>query len=56
MTRKYKVADGVEILNGAPVPESRIVELEPEEALHDLAHGRIAPVKGDKGGSGDGGN
>lgn len=53
---KYKVVEGVEIVNGKPVPKNRIVELEPVEALFDLAHDRIMPVKGEKGGSGDGGN
>lgn len=56
MARKYKVAEGVETVNGSPVPGNRLVELEPEQALYDLAHGRITPARGEKGGSGDGGN
>ena len=39
--KTYTVADGVEWINGAPVPESREVDLSEAEALYDLALGRI---------------
>lgn len=39
----YTVADGVDWVNGARVPESREVTLTDQEARFDLEQGRIAP-------------
>lgn len=39
----YAVADGVDWVNGARVPESREVKLSKAEARFDLEQGRITP-------------
>ena len=51
--RTYRVAEGVDWVNGARVPASRKVELPPAEALFDLGLGRIAPIAGQSGAGGD---
>ncbi|WEK04562.1 MAG: hypothetical protein P0Y65_20700 [Candidatus Devosia phytovorans] len=38
----YLVADGVEWVDGKPVPANRRMSLTDAEALYDLAQGRIA--------------
>lgn len=43
-TKDFRVKDGVEAVDGRPVPESRIVTLTPEAARYDLDTGKIEPV------------
>ncbi|MEP3049418.1 MAG: hypothetical protein ABJL55_16340 [Roseibium sp.] len=45
MTKKsYEVAERISVVNGAPVPDDRIVKLTDKEAMFDLANGRISPI------------
>ncbi|MCB1462137.1 MAG: hypothetical protein KDJ90_06855 [Nitratireductor sp.] len=44
--KPYRVADGVEWINGAKVPADSIVRLNDAEALYDKSLGRIAAVEG----------
>ena len=48
-TSQYRVKDGVEAVDGRPVPESRIVTLTPEAARYDLDAGKIEPADQGKG-------
>ncbi|WP_420415124.1 hypothetical protein [Roseibium sp.] len=43
--KRWLVADGCNWINGARVPEDRIVELTNEEALYDKGLGRITLVE-----------
>lgn len=40
--KEYDVIDGIERINGAPVPASRVVSLTEAEALFDRQMGRIS--------------
>lgn len=42
--KAYRVRDGVEWINGKPVPSNRIVELSQNEARYERSLGRLAPV------------
>lgn len=44
----YRVAEGVDHVNGRKVPEDRRVTLSEAEALYDRALGRIRPARGGK--------
>lgn len=44
MKNAYQAAPGVATVNGEAVPEDRVVQLTPAEAMYDLAHGNITPV------------
>lgn len=44
----YRVRDGVDWINGARAPDSRLVDLTAGEAMYDLAVGRIALDPGKK--------
>lgn len=43
--RQYKVAPDIGCVDGKPVPGNRIVTLSEDQALYDLAMGRISPVE-----------
>lgn len=42
VTKTYDVANGVDFVNGAPVPKNRKVQLTEVQALYDLSLGRIS--------------
>ena len=44
----YLVKDGVPVVNGRKVSDSRRVDLTDDEARYDLALGRIKPEKNEK--------
>lgn len=46
---QYRVKDGIEAVDGRPVPESRIVTLTSEAARYDLDAGKIEPADQGKG-------
>lgn len=41
----YRVREGVEWVDGAPVPADRLVKLSAEKARFDIEQGRIVPCK-----------
>lgn len=45
MKQSFRVADGVNWVNGQPVPRTRVVELSEREALHELAAATVKRIR-----------